>query len=155
MQIIIRKNVAVIIVIAARPLKFLRYAFTGLLHTINGTKQTLKPNNTDDAAIKNQLPLVYIQQTAKSTITLAVNEHIVRNILFLGAINGTTKIDVGISIAASTMKNHPRPLPLARSTIMHISIGRAKIAAKTLPITALLLLKNLDHFHLLLYCYLH
>ena len=144
MQIIMIKNVSVQAAIATTPLKLPRYALTGLLFTINGIKHTVSPKSTDEAATKNQLPLVYIQITPRRMITLAVKLVMVRNILFLGAMSGTTKSDVGISIAARTMKNQLSACPLARFTIRQTRIGIAKIAAITVPISALFLLKKFD-----------
>ena len=116
---------------------------TGLLHAINGAKHTVRPNRTAEAAVKNQLPREYMQHTPSSRITLAVNADIVVNILYFGIINGVTRSDAGISIAANTIKNQLSPDPAAISTIKQISTGTRSNSAMINPATALFLLKNL------------
>ena len=57
--------------------------------------------------------------------------------------SGTTMSDAGISIAASTMKNHVSPAPVAMLTMRHTSIGRANTAPMIQPAMAERRLKKL------------
>ena len=84
-----------------------------------------------------------MQTTPKSSITLAVKDAIVMNILFSRSMSGTIITDAATRIPASTIKNHVRPAPVARLTIRHTRIGIENINPIMLPARALFLLKNL------------